>query len=43
MSKRKAPGAGLGPNDSKSTNQKIADFLFELANYERNVSRDMHK
>ena len=44
MSKRKAPGAGVADDDKdKSTNQKITDFLFELANYEKNVSRDMHK
>ena len=43
MSKRKAPGSSLEDNDEKSSNQKIADFLFELANYERNVNRDMHR
>eukprot|EP00076_Gallus_gallus_P033031 XP_024998569.1 DNA polymerase beta-like [Gallus gallus] len=35
MSKRKAP--------QESLNQGITDFLMELANYERNVSRAIHK
>ncbi|POI25515.1 hypothetical protein CIB84_010735, partial [Bambusicola thoracicus] len=35
MSKRKAP--------QESPNQGITDFLMELANYERNVSRAIHK
>ncbi len=44
-SPRKAPGAhGVGKAGApKTSNQKIADFLFELGNYERNVNRDMHR
>ena len=36
MSKRKAPEAG-------NPNQDFCDFLFELANFEKNVSRNVHK
>ncbi|XP_041485539.1 DNA polymerase beta-like [Lytechinus variegatus] len=36
MSKRKAP-------DSNNPNQEFVDFLVELANYEKNVNRAMHK
>ena len=36
MSKRKAPEAG-------NPNQDFCDFLFELANYEKNVNRNVHK
>ncbi|XP_072164919.1 DNA polymerase beta-like [Diadema setosum] len=36
MSKRKAP-------DSNNPNQNFVDFLVELANYEKNVNRAMHK
>ncbi|CAH1795220.1 unnamed protein product [Owenia fusiformis] len=36
MSKRKAPTAD-------SPNADFSDFLFELANFEKNVSRNMHK
>ena len=36
MSKRKAP-------DSDNPNQKIVDFLMELADYEKNVSRNVFK
>ncbi len=43
MSSRKAPNAAVKAKADKSVNQKIADFLFELANYERNVSRDMNR
>lgn len=38
MSKRKAPGERLDGGE-KTTNQKISDFLWELANYEKNVNR----
>ena len=36
MSKRKAPEAG-------NPNQDFCDFLFELANFEKNVNRNVHK
>ncbi len=40
---RKAPGGPGKVGSPKTSNQKIAEFLFELANYERNVNREMHK
>lgn len=44
MSKRKAPGEhDLAKGEEKSTNAKIAGFLYELANFEKNVNRAMHK
>ena len=44
MSKRKAPGEhDRVCGEEKSTNAKIAGFLYELANYEKNVNRAMHK
>ncbi len=44
-SPRKAPGHAHGgkASSAKTSNQKIADFLFELATYERNVNKDMHR
>ena len=36
MSKRKAP-------NEDNPNQGIVDFLFELANYEKNVNRNVFK
>ena len=36
MSKRKAPEAG-------NPNQDFCDFLFELANFEKNVSRNIYR
>ena len=39
---RKAPGGGHGKGE-KSKNQDFVDFLFELSNYEKNVSRNTFK